>query len=233
MRSAPLVVLLVAACSDDGAGIEPWELGSPLPGSGDSSTGDGTEGSDATGEGVGASSGVGTWSAADGSSSTDDGDSSGGASSGTTSLDAGQACPPDPHEPNDSAAQASDLGEIEDCDGDGLAFAGMLDGPDDVDWMRYSGNDVAFCVVNPARWIEVDAPLRLCKFADCHDGGTEVSCIGATQPAQAPDGTPGCCGSAGFEMGVDCPGQDDDADILLRLDQAEADCVGYTLAFHY
>ena len=34
-------------------------------------------------------------------------------------------------------------------------------------------------------------------------------------------------------MDIDCPGQDDDADIYIRLDQAGSSCVDYTVNYHY
>ena len=227
MKGVLVAALMVAACSDDGVGIQPWNLGSSHSEPDGSETGVDAEGETATG--AEASSGAGPWSPADESTTTDEpeGDSTG------LPPDAGEACPPDPNEPSDAMAQANDLGEIEDCDGDGQAVSGMLDGPDDVDWIRYAGNDVAFCSVNPDRSLQFDAPLRLCKFAECQGDSTEVMCPDGTESAHLPNGMPGCCSDHGFEMWINCPGLDDDADIFLRLDQAEAACVGYTLAFHY
>lgn len=226
MKRALLASLLLAACSDDGVGVQPWDLGSSHPQPEGSETGDDSEGDAGESDGSGGADG---WSPADESSTTDEpeGDSTG------LPPDVGEPCPPDPNEPSDAMAQANDLGEIKDCDDDGQTVSGMLDGPDDVDWIRYSGNDVAFCSVNPDRSLQFDAPLRLCKFADCNGDNTEVMCPSGTESAHLPNGMPGCCSDHGFEMWINCPGIDDDAEIFMRLDQGEAACVGYTLAFHY
>ena len=146
------------------------------------------------------------------------------------------ACPADPNESNATEATATNLGGIEDCNKDGSMLSGILDGEDDVDWFRYSGDDVAFCTVDPARTLAVDGPVRFCKFAECESGvgGTEVSCpVGVTESV-SPDGRPGCCSDDGFAFeDLNCPGLDDDATIYLRFDEAVSDCGAYTLSYHY
>ena len=145
------------------------------------------------------------------------------------------ACADDPGEDNDTEATATDLGMIEDCDDDGSMVTGVLDGNEDVDWFRYDGDDVALCNVNPARTISADGGLRLCKFAECADGETDVDCDEGTTQTNSPDGRVGCCSDGSFDMpDVNCTGTiDDDATVFIRVDQAEAMCVAYTLSYHY
>ena len=145
------------------------------------------------------------------------------------------ACADDPNEDNDSEATATDLGMIEDCDEDGSMVTGILDGDEDVDWFRYDGDDVSLCNVNPARTIAADAGLRLCKFAECVEGETELDCPKGTTQTNSPDGRLGCCADASFELSdINCTGTlDDDAAVFLRVDQGQAQCVAYTLTYHY
>jgi hypothetical protein len=150
----------------------------------------------------------------------------------TTTTGAGGGCDVS-DEPNDSEATAKTLPAINDCDGNGSNLVGTLDGADDVDWFRYQGSDDFGCVVDPTRALTADGGLRLCKFAECLSGVAEVTCENGSTPAVSPKGNPGCCHSQGFGIDIDCPGIDDDAIILMRLDQGQSPCVGYTVAYHY
>ncbi len=146
------------------------------------------------------------------------------------------ACPADVNEANETEATATDLGMIEDCNSDGDMLSGVLDGQDDVDWFQYSGDDVAFCTVDPERTLAVDGPVRFCKFVECNASlqDTEISCPEGVTQSQSPDGRPGCCSDDGFAFDdINCPGIDDDATVYLRLDQPANMCAAYTLSYHY
>jgi hypothetical protein len=137
----------------------------------------------------------------------------------------------DAHEPNDDEPSATDLGMIDDCNPTGLSVDGKV-GPGELDWYRFAGDDSGACVVDPARVLTADGPVRLCKFAECTNGAATVTCQDGSTAATSPDAREGCCHDTGFSMDVDCPGMDDDAAIYLRVDQAAA-CVTYSLTVHY
>lgn len=147
------------------------------------------------------------------------------------------ACEQDLLEPNDNEETPTLLGEVDDDDDDGGSIFGILDGPDDIDWYRYAGNDTLLGNVDPARFVKADGGLRLCKFAEC-EGGVEVTefeCPVETEPAVSPAGRPGCCAPAGIALGdANCTGSiDDDMHVFLRIDQAEQACVDYELIYHF
>lgn len=145
----------------------------------------------------------------------------------------GMACA-DYGEPNDTDVMAKNEGSISDCDSDGNFIEAALDGSGDVDWYSYAGSDNFGCVVDPARTITASGSLRLCKLAKCVFGATAVTCRDGSTPAQSPPTNwQGCCHVQGFRIDVNCTGQDDDADILLRVDQPGASCVTYKLDYHY
>ena len=150
----------------------------------------------------------------------------------TTSAGVGGGCDGG-DEPNDSEDTAKPLAAINDCDANGSALSGTLDGAMDVDWFRYDGSDDFGCVVDPTRSLSASAGLRLCKFVSCLSGGGDVTCEDGSSQAVSPNGHPGCCHVQGFGVGIECPGADDDATITIRLDQAASACVSYTLDYHY
>jgi hypothetical protein len=138
---------------------------------------------------------------------------------------------------NDAEGGAVDLGTIDDCNWNGSAIVGTLDGADDVDWYVYTGDDVAGCSVEPQRTISMGA--RLCKFFECVSGDVEFDCPNGTKAASSPQGLPGCC--------ADEPGQaiqmddlnctwtiDDDVVVYMRVDNPDGlACVSYGIDFHY
>ena len=146
------------------------------------------------------------------------------------------ACGGDAHEPNETEATAAFLGDISDDDDDGSSFGAILAGAQDVDWFYYTGTDEFLSVVDPVRELTTDGGLRMCKFAECTDGGssqTEVDCVGDATAETSAGGRPGCCAPGSVEIDVNCPGIDDDASIYIRVDQGQEVCVSYTVEFHY
>ncbi|MGH1339957.1 MAG: hypothetical protein ACRBN8_00285 [Nannocystales bacterium] len=147
------------------------------------------------------------------------------------------ACESDLLEPNDEEATPTLLGEISDDDGDGGSVFGTLDGPDDVDWYRYTGDDDILSNVDPARFVKASGGLRLCKFAECEGGieDTEFECPAETEAATSPLGRPGCCAPAGVVLGdANCSGVlEDNMQVFMRVDQAEDACTAYELIYHY
>ncbi|RMG95644.1 MAG: hypothetical protein D6705_13100 [Deltaproteobacteria bacterium] len=142
-------------------------------------------------------------------------------------------------EPNDTEAQATPLGIIDDCDGNGSAFSAQLEGDGDVDWYTYSASDVFGCVVDPTRDVITPAPVRFCKFVDCASGQASIDgCPSGASAATSPGGYPGCCkygtNLSNFDVAIDCPGSDDSAQILMRIDSGPAgECTSYTVNYHF
>jgi len=147
------------------------------------------------------------------------------------------ACDTDLLEPNDEEAMPTLLGEISDDDDDGGSIFGTLDGPDDVDWYRYTGDDDILSNVDPARFVKATGGLRLCKFAECEGGieDTDFECPAETEAATSPLGRPGCCAPAGVVLGdANCTGVlEDNMQVFMRVDQAEDACTAYELIYHY
>ncbi len=147
------------------------------------------------------------------------------------------ACDVDLLEPNDEEAMPTLLGEISDDNDDGGSIFGTLDGPDDVDWYRYTGDDDILSNVDPARFVKATGGLRLCKFAECEGGieDTDFECPAETEAATSPLGRPGCCAPAGIVLGdANCTGVlEDNMQVFMRVDQAQDACTAYELIYHF
>jgi hypothetical protein len=166
-------------------------------------------------------------SSAGGDAGGDQGGAGGsGGAGGAACIDTGAG------EPNDTEASAVYLGMITDEDRMGGAITGVLMNAADVDWYTYNGTDVSAGLVDPERVFDGNT-MRVCKFAECIDGGpTDIICHDATS-ATSPSGRPGCCATQTFWMEVDCSTSDDDARIYIRVDQPTNDCTSYSITYHY
>ncbi len=123
---------------------------------------------------------------------------------------------------------------ITDEDEMGSSFSGVLVSTSDVDWYTYNGVDVFPAEVDPTRSMTSSVPLRVCKFAECIDGGpTDITCDAPSSPATSPAGRPGCCATEPFSTSITCSTSDDDAHVYIRVDQPTADCASYTITYHY
>ena len=140
-------------------------------------------------------------------------------------------------EPNNTESTAHDLGTIGDSDSEGGSVSGMVAGPMDVDWYKYLGEDNFGSVVDPTRTLSSSHPVRICKFFQCLDNAAnDFSCPNGTTDATSPDGRPGCCGTAGFDVSLSCGSSSlnsDDAWVYIRIDSQQNQCVTYTLGYHY
>ncbi len=153
-------------------------------------------------------------------------------------CEAVENCGVDGYEPNDSEDQAVDLGELGDGDDPG-SFAGELDHATDEDWFTYQGLDNVGLPpgVAPARTLMTDGGLRLCKFLQCTDDAAEavVTCPEGSEATDSPGGRHGCCANGSIAMpDFDCTGTlDDSARVWIRVDQAQAQCVEYTVSYEF
>jgi hypothetical protein len=147
-------------------------------------------------------------------------------------------CAVDGYEPNDSEDAATPLETLGDSDDPG-SIVGTLDHADDVEWFTYFGEDNFGLPpgVAPARDLSASGGLRLCKFLECPDGieVTEVTCPNGSDLAQSPAGRPGCCSSGSIMMpDFNCTGgTDDSAQVYIRLDNAEDQCVDWSVGYEF
>jgi hypothetical protein len=190
-------------------------------------------GSGATNSGVTTASGAGGSVTASSSSVTASSSASSSTSGGGGGGSGGSANCVDFGEPNDSEMTAHDLGTIDDCDKNGATITAALHSPQDIDWFRYTATDAFGCFVDPHRALKSSGALRLCKFAECVVGKTDVSCKNSATPTTSPAGRAGCCHGLSFGMDVECEGLADDAFMYIRLDQGPAPCASYSLDYHY
>lgn len=137
-------------------------------------------------------------------------------------------------EPNETQSAARDLGKIDDADDSGRTFCGVLQGEKDIDWFKFTGDDVLFNYVDPTRELLTDQAARLCVYVQCKDGGTGVSCDAGDTPDTAPLGQAGCCGTGIVAPNINCDGLDDSATVWISVENSGAlACVGYQLDYHF
>lgn len=229
-----LLLLLLPVLTQICAGLAGCSGGGGSGGAGEAGGDGGAGGSDTSSGGSTSNRGggatVGSTSASDASATASSGSATGGVG-GASCVDTGLGEPD-----NDSEASAHRVtGSCED-DKVGKIY-GVLDGPGDVDWYVYTGEDKLNCKVNPTHGIEADAgKLRVCVFAECIEADVEVSCPAGAQPEASPGGRSGCCATSTFELGLNCKGTTaDDANLFIRVDDptGEATCPSYTVSYHY
>ncbi|HET6583403.1 MAG TPA: hypothetical protein VFG69_08145 [Nannocystaceae bacterium] len=147
-------------------------------------------------------------------------------------------CDEDPNEPNDVSAEATMLAGIDDDDASGATVSGVLADPFDMDWFTYPGTDVTGQTVDPARMAVVSGgTLEMCKYLDCVEGTELVVCPPGTV-AEESAGYPGCCGTGPIAFdadGFECEAGafETSAQVYIRLRNADAQCVEYTVSYHY
>lgn len=152
-----------------------------------------------------------------------------------TTTTGGPTCDDPGPEPNNSEANAIDLGE-QGCGAMAQTVEGVLDGDGDADWFSYYGVWNALCVIGPntAHTLTASDDVRLCVFADCDQGTANINCPNGTSEVASPGGHPGCCGDGDVDFNLDCTLLNDNARVFIRLDQAPADaCVEYSVAYNY
>lgn len=154
------------------------------------------------------------------------------------SADTRPTCPTVDNEPNNSIPSASILKEIDDCDGSGGSFKGVVAGGSDADFFTYKGNDTTLCRTDVTASTKT-AGVRLCAFVSCAAGTTEIkNCVKGTK-ATSPGGVNGCCadGPGDVEVEHTCPlvGADDSAQIYMRVDApgSAAMCTNYEVTYHF
>jgi hypothetical protein len=225
-------------CSADGTQCNPSSSGgSGGTGATGGTSGGGTSGTGATGSGAtggsggaGATGGTGATGGAGGTGATG-GTGGVGGTGGATGGTGGATCSDVGFEPNDSAATATALPPVTDCDGTGSSVSGQLDGTADADFYAFDGTDSAGCSVDPAA--STSANVELCMYADCP--GASVSCSAGTSDT-LPGNIAGCCvqGGGSVALSVNCSGFFDDAKVYVSVSGGSANqCSDYTVDYHY
>ena len=146
-------------------------------------------------------------------------------------------CPGEEFEPNDSRPTAAPLKDINDCDGSGGSFSGIVAGGTDQDWWSYKGSDTFGCVVD-ATASAASAGIRVCVFARCNDGSTAFKSCKKGTAITLSSGEQGCCGEGGASAEVEhsCTlvGTDDSATVSMRVDAPGATaCTPYKVDYHF
>lgn len=164
-------------------------------------------------------------------SSTTHGSSTSIATTGVTSSasSTGSGCTNDSAEPNDTQANALDLGILDPCIDSYQMLQGVLDGQD-IDWYQFTVDAAFFCFEEPDAAITSDGQARLCMYFECEDGPATVTCPAGTQPVLAPQGQEGCCGLTMMEPDVSC----NDVTTWLRVDKPSSQlCVAYEVSYRF
>jgi hypothetical protein len=126
-------------------------------------------------------------------------DSSFDGSDGTVDADSGPvSCSGEEPEPNDTLSTAAPLGTINDCDGSGKTFKGILSNESDVDVFTFDGDDTFGCSVNP--YAKASGSAWICLEPVCKSGSTTYK--GCTKGTR--DGNQ-CCGTE-VEADFNCSG---------------------------
>jgi hypothetical protein len=170
--------------------------------------------------------------------SADAGPDGAGATGAGGASDAGGDAPPtcaDPlNEPNESENAATPIAGVDDCDAS-KKKQGILALGADRDWFVFTGTDnLLACSPNPKATV-AKAGIRVCVFAQCSSGTTQVVCAKGTTET-SPANRQGCCETAGTaEITLSCTGLGaKNADVYVRVDQPGHDaCVDYELVYSY
>ena len=149
------------------------------------------------------------------------------------------ACPEVDKEPNELDTNAIKLKDIDDCDGSGSNFAGVVAGGADNDVFRYRGTDSFGCTVDPTA--STTDKVRVCIFVRCTSFLTKInSCPKGLPQTWGSTGIDGCCtdGDSGGTAQVDytCTdvGTSDTADVFMRVDKPGATtCENYSVKYHF
>jgi hypothetical protein len=220
------------ASGEGGAGGSAGDAGT----GGDGATG-GSGGTGAAG-GSGGAGGTGGTGAAGGMGGTagTGGTGGGGGTGGTGGTGGGALCLQQPDsEPNDTQAQAQDLGTIDDCDSSESEVQGKLDGGSDRDWFTFGGKDTFGCSVNPMFHVMSASQVLLCVYFACGSGGTTVSCASGDVYDQLSGQYPGCCTSkTSMAPSINCSGLDDSSQVyMLAYSPTNSSCQSYAISYHY
>lgn len=151
----------------------------------------------------------------------------------------------DGNEPNDTAATATALGNMTDCDSTAKTGTGRLSGQADSDWYTTWGDDTFGCTVDPAISTSSGGVMvTTCVYFKCDSGettiGNDVNCQGGSTSSldSSLPGYAGCCESGinpAFNVSLDCDGSDDNATMKVRIFDLSSSymCQDFSFQLHY
>jgi len=135
---------------------------------------------------------------------------------------------------DDVETHATYLGEMDDCDGTGLGFSGILNGSDDVDFFRIWLNDVTLCTVDPVITMAPGAGFVICVYVECASGEAEIVFSSPAYADISSQGFPGLCiDDSVLAFEYTCTGAiSEDADLWIKVGTTAPGCVSYSTAAH-
>lgn len=157
---------------------------------------------------------------------------------GATVTDGGSdaACDAEPAG-NETVDKARFLAFVDDCDGSGGKFTGVVAGPSDADFWAFGGKDTVGCAVD-ATAAASTPDVRLCVFARCNAGTTTFKGCREGTSTTLESGDVACCGAESVSLQHACTGAtaggDDSARVFVRVDSPTAKtCLPYTVSYHF
>lgn len=137
-------------------------------------------------------------------------------------------CTGEESEPNDTDTMARALTNIDDCDGSGKSWSGVLHDEKDVDVYTFQGSDTFGCSVNA--YAKATGDVWMCLKPVCKTGSTTYK--GCTKGTRTGDD---CCGNE-VEADFNCAGTtDESAVVTIRITSTSTllTCGAYTIQYHY
>jgi hypothetical protein len=137
-------------------------------------------------------------------------------------------CTGEESEPNDTDTMARALTNIDDCDGSGKSWSGVLHDEKDVDVYTFEGSDTFGCSVNA--YAKATGDVWMCLKPVCKTGSTTYK--GCTKGTRTGDD---CCGNE-VEADFNCSGTtDESAVVTIRVSSTDTllTCGAYTFQYHY
>jgi hypothetical protein len=147
-------------------------------------------------------------------------------------------CTADLHEANNTANTAKVLAPQDDCSFQkNLVITGALSPSGDQDWFRADFVDTQQCPLEPIFRFQGNAGLQVCAYFKCKNGptnaGQQVQCSQSDSPSGNSFG-PGCCTTDGnLTPQLNCTGEDDSAEVLVRVDSSSNACLPYRIRYGY
>jgi len=147
--------------------------------------------------------------------------------------DGGDTCV-DNSDPGSSEVTATKLPDTDDGVDTVTTVTGVLNGPVDVDFYKFSLTD-GFSILGTDIQIKTSG-VEMCVFVKCKAGPTTLSgCTGGVKTTAPGTGTEGCCanGPSTVSPDWDCTGftDDDSADFFVRVKQTADKCTNYSWSY--
>jgi hypothetical protein len=130
---------------------------------------------------------------------------------------------------------AKKLATIDDHDSSGGHITGVMNGPVDVDFYKFEGDDTWTGTVDPTVSSGTTG-LEVCMFVACMNGPVDFKgCSGGTMK-NSDIGNPGCCVATPGTTTLDynCVGTtSESANVFIRVKQVADKCLPYSLDYHF